>query len=40
MNRDIVGTLLAVAVLGTAVIVPAALVGGGSPREDIYHCWA
>jgi glyoxylase-like metal-dependent hydrolase (beta-lactamase superfamily II) len=40
MKRDIVGAALALGIIGTAAIAPGALIGGGSPREDIYHAWA
>lgn len=40
MRRDIVGAVLAVGIIGTAAVLPAALTGSGSPREDIDHGWA
>ncbi|MDP3773537.1 MAG: MBL fold metallo-hydrolase [Gemmatimonadales bacterium] len=40
MRRDIVGAALAIAIAGLAALAPVALLGGGSPRDDIYHAWA
>lgn len=39
MKREIVGTTLAFGIVGLAALAPT-LLGGPSPRFDVYHAWA